>query len=371
MPDLPAIPMLELEAEHAVYREELSRAIEVVLEHGQFIGGPEVGAFEDEAAAYLGTPHAIGCNSGTDALVLALRALDVGPGDEVITTPFTFFATAESISAVGAAPVFVDIEPTSFNIDVDQVRSAVTSRTKAVMPVHLYGQPADMAPLVQLAREHGLVVIEDTAQSFGARYQGAAAGTIGAAGAYSFFPSKTLGGIGDGGMVTTADPEVAERCRMLRSHGSRRKYHNEEIGYNSRLDTIQAAVLRVKLRRIDDANKARQRVAERYDELLGGVPGITTPAVLPGRTHVFHQYTVRITGGKRDSAHRALADQGIASMIYYPVPCHRLPVYAHLGYELPQAEQAAEEVLSLPISPAMPDESIDRVAAKLIEAVGG
>lgn len=370
MPDHPPIPMVELEAEHHAYRDELTAAIETVLDHGQFIGGPEVKAFEEEVAAYLGTPHAIGCNSGTDALVLALRALGIGEGDEVITTPFTFFATAESISAVGATPVFVDIEPDTFNIDVDQVRGAITEKTAAVIPVHLYGQPAEMGPLVELAGAHDLRLVEDTAQAFGARYGADAAGTIGAAGAYSFFPSKTLGGMGDGGMVTTDDPDVADRCRMLRAHGSRRKYHNEEIGYNSRLDTIQAAVLRVKLRRLDDANKARQHVAERYEALLGEVSGITTPTTASGRSHVFHQYTVRIADGKRDAVQQALKEQEIASMVYYPVPCHQLPLYEGLGYRLPVSEQAATEVLSLPISPAMPDASIERVASALVEAVG-
>lgn len=366
MPELPAIPMLELAAEHAVYRGELLEAIEAVVDHGQYIGGPEVKAFEEEAAAYLGTAHAIGCNSGTDALVLALRALGVGPGTEVVTTPFTFFATCEAVSAVGAEPVFVDIDPDTFNIDVEQACAAVTDRTSAVIPVHLYGQPAELAPLLAL----GVPIVEDTAQAFGARYGAAAAGTLGAAGAFSFFPSKTLGGMGDGGMVTTADDDVADRCRMLRSHGSRRKYHNEAIGYNSRLDTIQAAVLRVKLRRVDDANKARGRVAERYDLLLRDVAGVTTPTIAPGRTHVFHQYTVRIADGKRDAVQEALAAQQIASMVYYPVPCHQLPIYAGLGYHLPHAEQAAAEVLSLPISPAMPDESIERVVDALAEAIG-
>jgi dTDP-4-amino-4,6-dideoxygalactose transaminase len=361
--------MIELEAEHAEYLDELREAIDAVLRHGQFILGPEVKAFEDECAAYLGCAHAIGVNSGTDALVLALRALDIGPGDEVVTTPFTFFATAESISAVGATPVFADIEPVTMNLDPASAAAAITGRTRAIMPVHLFGQPCAMDELETIAADRGLPLVEDAAQAFGARYGEQCAGTIGAAGAFSFFPSKTLGGLGDGGLVVTDRDDVADRVRMLRFHGSRRKYFNEEIGYNSRLDTIQAAALRVKLRRLDDANKQRNRVAERYETLLGGAAGITTPATAPGRSHVFHQYTVRIAGGCRDVVAEALAADSISSMVYYPVPVHRLPVYAGLGASCPVAEAAADEVLSLPISPAMADDTVDAVAAAVLAAL--
>lgn len=371
MSDHPAIPMVELNDEHAAYWEELMGAVEGVLRHGQFIGGPEVQAFEQEASAYLGVGHAIGCNSGTDALVLTLRALGVAPGDQVITSPFTFFATAESISAVGAVPVFADIEQDTFNIDVEQIAGLVTGRTRAIIPVHLFGQPAEMDQLMMVATEHELTVVEDVAQAFGARFGEAAVGTIGSAGTFSFFPSKTLGGVGDGGLVTTNDEGVADRCRMLGAHGSRRRYYHEEIGYNSRLDTIQAAVLRVKLRRIDDANKARQRVAEHYEARLAGVGGVVTPSTRPNRTHVFHQYTLRIADGRRDAVREALQARQIASMIYYPVPCHQLPVYADLDYRLPVTEKAAVEVLSLPISPAMPEGNVDRVADTVIEALRG
>ncbi|MEO7555850.1 MAG: DegT/DnrJ/EryC1/StrS family aminotransferase [Acidimicrobiales bacterium] len=362
--------MIELDAEHGAYFEELSEAVVAVLRHGKFILGPEVAAFEQECAAYLGVKHAVGVNSGTDALVLSLRALGVGPGVEVLTTPFTFFATAEAISAVGAAPVFVDIMADTMNLDVAKAAAAITANTKAIIPVHLFGQPCDMDDLVQLADSAGLGVIEDAAQAFGARHGSRCAGAIGDLGAFSFFPSKTLGGIGDGGLVTTDDDGFAEHVRMLRFHGSRRKYFNEEIGYNSRLDTIQAAALRVKLRRVDDANKSRQRIAERYEARFADVAGITPPPIAPGRTHVFHQYTVRITRGRREAVAAALAAQEIASMVYYPVPVHKLPVYAELRASCPRAERAAEEVLSLPISPAMSDDAIERVADAVVAAIG-
>jgi dTDP-4-amino-4,6-dideoxygalactose transaminase len=368
------IPMIELEAEHGAYFDELRDAVEAVLRHGQFILGPEVQAFEEECAAYLGCRHAVGVNSGTDALVLALRALDVGQGDEVVTTPFTFFATAEAISAVGATPVFADIEHDTMNLAVDSVAASITERTKAIIPVHLFGQACDMDELGGLGAKHGVPILEDACQAFGARYRHAAIGAIGALGAFSFFPSKTLGGIGDGGLVTTDDDGFAAHVKMLRFHGSRRKYFNEEIGYNSRLDTIQAAALRVKLRRIDDANAQRLRVAQRYDSVFGSVDGITTPATAPDRTHVFHQYTLRIAGGRRDTVAAALAEREISSMIYYPVPVHHLPVYAGLGASCPVAEQAANEVISLPISPAMADDTVDTVAETVVDAlrvVGG
>ncbi len=371
MSDQPRIPMLDLPAEHAPYREELSEAIEAVLAHGQFIHGPEVGAFETEVARYLEVPHAIGCNSGTDALVLSLRALGIGPGDEVVTTAWTFFATAESISAVGATPLFVDIDEATFNLDADQVAAAMSARTKAVIPVHLYGQPADLDPLSAIASEHGVAVVEDTAQAFGATYGDRQAGTAGTCGTYSFFPSKPLGGMGDGGLVVTADDAVADRVRILRVHGARRRYANEMVGYNSRLDTLQAAVLRVKLRRVDDANKARQRVAQQYDERFAGVEGIVAPFVAPGRTHVYHVYTLRIPGGRRDAVRAALERRGIASMVYYPVPVHRLPVYAADAPTLPRAERAASEVLSLPISPVLDEGAVDEVADTVIGALAG
>jgi dTDP-4-amino-4,6-dideoxygalactose transaminase len=341
---------------------ELEEAFRRVIRSGRYILGPEVEAFEEEVAAYLGVRHAIGVNSGTDALVIALRALGVGPGDEVITTPFTFFATAEAISLVGATPVFVDIDPRTFNINPDLVPSAITPRTKAILPVHLYGLPAEMDPILEIARSHGLKVLEDCAQAFGATYKGKKVGTLGDAGAFSFFPTKNLGGFGDGGLIATNSDEVAERARMLRAHGSRRKYYNEAIGYNSRLDAFQAALLRVKLSRVEAWNEARRQVASHYNELLAGLPGLVLPEVSPG--HVFHQYTVRVLGG-RDRVAEALAREGVGTMVYYPVPLHKLPVYAHMGAALSEAERAAREVLSLPIGPHLNPSSQEGVSEAL------
>ncbi len=351
------IPMLDLSQEIDALWQDLNEAIQRVLRSGQFILGPEVEAFEREVAAYLGVKHAIGVNSGTDALMIGLRALGVGPGDEVITTPFTFFATAEAISNVGATPVFVDIDPKTFNIDPARIEERITPRTKAILPVHLYGQAADMDPILDLARRHGLKVLEDVAQAFGGSYKGKKLGTLGDAGAFSFFPSKNLGAYGDGGLIATDDGAVAEMARMLRVHGSRRKYYNEMVGYNSRLDSLQAAILRVKLPRLDRLNEARRQVARRYTEALAGLPGVEVPVEAPYAQHVYHQYTLRIIDGRRDQVQKRLAEAGIATMIYYPVPLHRLPVYAGVDCACPEAERAASEVLSLPIwpkiSPAM------------------
>ncbi|WP_373995963.1 DegT/DnrJ/EryC1/StrS family aminotransferase [Moorella sp. E308F] len=342
-------------------------AIQGVLKSGQFIMGPNVKAFEQEAAAYLGVKHAVGVNSGTDALVIALRAAGIGPGAEVITTPFTFFATAEAISQVGATPVFVDIDPKTFNINPDLIEPAITSRTRAILPVHLYGQAADMDPIMELAKKYNLKVIEDTAQAFGGEYKGRKLGTIGDAGCFSFFPSKTLGAFGDGGLIATNDDEIAEKARMLRVHGAKKKYYNEVIGYNSRLDEIQAAILRVKLPHIDEWNEARRQAAKRYNELLKDVPGIVTPYEAPYARHVYHQYTIRVPDGMRDKMKQFLADQAIGTMVYYPVPVHKLPVYAGSNYRLPESEKAAGEVLSLPIWPKILDETQARVA-KVLEA---
>jgi dTDP-4-amino-4,6-dideoxygalactose transaminase len=360
------IPILDLKPQYASIKAEIHAAIDGVLESGAFIMGPDVKLFEAEVAAYLGVKHAIGVNSGTDALVIGLKALGIGDGDEVITTPFSFFATAESISSVGAKPVFVDIDPLTFNLDPKLIEAAITPKTKAIMPVHLYGHPAAMAKIMAIAHKHNLKVVEDCAQSFGARYygdcvgceqscdadvydsiRGKAVGTIGQVGAYSFFPSKNLGAYGDGGLITTDDDAVAETCRMLRAHGAKKKYHNEVLGYNSRLDTIQAAVLRVKLPHIDAWNAGRRRVAQVYNELLADLPGVVTPAIVEG--HVFHQYTIRVLDGKRDALQAKLAEQGIGTMIYYPIPQDQLPVYRGQYANNPTSERYAKEVLSLPI----------------------
>lgn len=359
-----SIPVLDLAPEIEANWDQLNEAFQRVLRSGQFIGGPEVTAFEQEAAAYLGAKHAVGVNSGTDALVIALRAIGVGHGDEVITTPFSFFASAESISILGATPVFVDVDEASFNINADLIEQAVTPRTKAIMPVHLYGRPAAMDIIVDVANRHGLEVVEDCAQSFGARYRGSRqTGTIGRAGAYSFFPSKNLGAFGDAGLIATDDDEVAEMARMLRAHGSKRKYHNEVLGYNSRLDALQAALLRVKLPHVDTWNAARIQAAKRYNELLSEVPGVIAPEISDG--HVFHQYTIRITDGSRDEVQKRLQDAGIGTMVYYPVPQDRLPVYDGMGGGCPVSDMLATQVLSLPIGPSLPEGDQRRVVEEL------
>ena len=507
------IPVLDLAPQLASLWEELNRAIQRTLRSSHYILGPEVHAFEQEAARYLGVRHAIGCNSGTDALVIALRALGIGPGDEVITTPFTFFATAEAISQVGATPVFVDVEEESMNLDPSLVERAITPRTRAILPVHLFGRPCDMEAILELARRHGLMVVEDCAQSFGARCQGRQTGslgqmgcfsffpsknlgaygdggllatqddqladlaralralgigpgdevitspftffataeaisqvgavpvfadveeesmnldpalaaravtprtrailpvhlfgrpcdmagildlarrrgllvvedcaqsfgarhrgrhtgTLGQAGCFSFFPSKNLGAFGDGGMLATDDDQVADLARALRVHGSRKKYHNEMVGYNSRLDELQAAILRVKLPHVDAWNTGRRRVAENYRQLLEGHPGIITPRVVEG--HVFHQYTVRVPGCDRDRLQARLAEDGVDTMVYYPVPCHRLKFYeqSHAHVACPRAERLCAEVISLPIWPEMDEAAQDAVAQALLAQVG-
>jgi dTDP-4-amino-4,6-dideoxygalactose transaminase len=359
------VPILDLRPQYESLKDEMHAAITRVLEAGAFIMGPDVALFEQEAAAYLGVKHAVGLNSGTDALFIALRALGIGPGDEVITTPFTFFATAEAISHVGATPVFVDANEQTFNIDPDLIEAKITERTKAIIPVHLYGRPSNMGKIMAIAKKHNLKVVEDCAQSFGAQYQGNCngcdgqcdaseyagkqTGTIGHVGAYSFFPSKNLGAYGDGGLLATNDDQIAEQARMLRVHGSRKKYYNEVVGYNSRLDTIQAAILRVKLPHLNTWNAARREVAQRYNELLSDMKGIITPELAPG--HVFHQYTIKITGASRDDVQKKLAAVGIGTMIYYPVPQDQLPLYKGLHPENPVSDRLAQQALSLPIWP--------------------
>lgn len=359
------IPILDLSDEVDSLWEELNGAVQRVLRSGEFIMGSDVKALESEIAQFLGAKHAIGLNSGTDALFIGLRAMGIGEGDEVITTPFTFFATAEAISLIGATPIFVDIDPSTFNIDPEQIEAAISPRTKAIIPVHLYGNPANMGRVMEIAEKHGLKVLEDCAQSFGAKYQDRYTGTIGQVGAFSFFPSKNLGAYGDGGLLTTNDDGVAETVRMLRAHGSRKKYHNELIGYNSRLDTLQAAILRVKLPHIRGYNQKRFQVAQRYNYLLKDVPGLVTPTLREG--HVFHQYTLRILDGKRDTVHKILEDNGISTMVYYPIPVHQLPVYAHLNLHFAHSEQLATEVLSLPIWPSI-DEATQKAVADALKA---
>lgn len=366
------VPFLDIPRELDLLRAPLLEAMERVLSGARFILGPEVEAFEAEAAQTLGVRHAIGVNSGTDALVISLRALGVGPGDEVITSPFTFISTAESISLVGATPVFADIRPGTFNLNPEQVAAHVTPRTKALLPVHLYGQPSDMQALRDIAAQHELVMLEDAAQAFGATHEGKPAGGLGDAAAFSFYPTKNLGGCGDGGLVTTDDDAVADCVRSLHGHGASGRDNYVAVGYNSRLDELQAALLRVKLPHVDGWNETRRQRAARYDEALGGIDGVTTPARLKGTRHVYHQYTLRIEGGdapgaRRDAVRAALAGKGIGSMVYYSKPLHRLPVY-DTGEAFPEAERAAIEVLSLPIAATLTEVEQERVIAALLAA---
>jgi dTDP-4-amino-4,6-dideoxygalactose transaminase len=367
----PPIPPLDLLPEIDLLWSEIQSAISDVIRSGQFVLGPQVRAFETEIAQWLSVKHAVACNSGTDALVIGLRALGIGPGDEVITTPFTFYATAEAISLVGAEPVFVDIEPRTLNIDPRQIPEALTPRTKAIVPVHLFGHAADLDPILELASRHGLAVLEDVAQAFGGRYRGRPLGSLGHAGAFSFYPTKNLGAFGDAGLLATNDDHVADMARKLRTHGSVSRDRNEMIGYNSRLDEIQAAILRVKLPHVEWWNRERQRAAATYRRLLADVPGIIPPIVEEYAEHVFNQFTVRVTGCNRDALQKLLAAAGIGTNVYYSVPVHRLPVYADHHCDLPVAESAARQVLSLPMGPLLSNAAIGRVVDALRSACAG
>jgi dTDP-4-amino-4,6-dideoxygalactose transaminase len=364
----PQIPTLDLLPEIDLLWTEIQSAISEVIRSGQFVLGPQVRAFEAEIAQWLSVKHAVACNSGTDALVIGLRALGIGPGDEVITTPFTFYATAEAISLVGAEPVFVDIEPRTFNIDPRQIPEALTPRTKAIVPVHLFGHAADLDPILDIAQRHGLAVLEDVAQAFGGHYRGRPLGSLGQAAAFSFYPTKNLAAFGDAGLLATNDDHVAELARKLRTHGSLSRDRNEMIGYNSRLDEIQAAILRVKLRYVDDWNHERQRAAASYRRLLADVAGIVPPVVEDYADHVFNQFTVRISECDRDAVQKSLAAVGVGTNVYYSVPVHRLPVYADHHCDLPVAEAAAHRVLSLPMGPLLSNASIGRVVDALRSA---
>jgi dTDP-4-amino-4,6-dideoxygalactose transaminase len=358
--------MVGLGIQYRTLQKDIDCAISEVLETAQFILGPQGRAFEQEMAEYLGVKHAIGVASGTDALHLALRAAGLGQGDEIITTSFTFIATAEAIAYVGATPVFVDIDPQTFNIDLLQVEQAITSRTKAILPVHLFGQPADLASLKVLCDARKLLLIEDCAQSCGARYADRMTGAWGDLGCYSFFPSKNLGCFGDGGLIATDNDTLAEEIRVLRNHGSRERYHHEIIGVNSRLDDLQAAILRVKLQHLDRFNQQRRDNAHLYSRLLREL-GIDVPFEDGKGTHVYHQYT--ILTDKRESIQAALAEAGIASAIYYSIPLHRQKVFLDVRCEvsLPVSEQSAERVLSLPIYPELTRPQIERV----VEVIAG
>ncbi len=363
------IPMVDLKTQYHSLKSEIDKAVLDAIESCQFILGPNVTAFEQETAAYLGAPYAVSCASGTDALHLAILAAGIGPGDEVITSPFTFIATAEAICYAGATPVFVDIDPQTFNIDPALIEAAITPRTKAVIPVHLFGQPADMAPIMSVCKKHNLLLIEDCAQSFGAAINGKMTGTLGSLGCFSFFPSKNLGCYGDGGLITCTTAELAEQIKVLRNHGSRVRYHHSEIGYNSRLDDIQAAILRVKLKRIDDFNSGRRRVAHLYSELLKDV--VSVPFEDNKGEHVYHQYT--LLTDKRDIIMAKLAEQQISSAVYYPIPLHKQDVFAEAcaKVSLPVAEGVASRCMSLPVYPEMTDESVRLVAKTIKEALVG
>ena len=401
------IPLVDLKAQYISLKNEINEAIQRIVQSGQFILGSEVKAFEDEIASYLGVKHAVGVASGTDALQLALLACGIGPGDEVVTTPFTFIATTEAITQCGATPVFVDIDPKTYNIDPQKLadllktksahKSPITSHQsplKAIIPVHLYGQPADMDPLLELAQKYNLKIIEDCAQALGAIYYshqsavgsqglessinnnelstanyqtGYKVGSLGDAGCLSFFPSKVLGAYGDGGMVVTNNPEIAEKVEMLRNHGCKQKYYHLIPGFNSRLDELQAAILRVKLKHLDEWIDQRRQKATLYSRLLGEIEGVEAPFVAPYGTHVFNYYTIRLNNSRitRNELQKQLHTHGIATAIYYPLSLHLQEVYQSLGYksgDFPKSEQAQEEVLSLPMYPELTTEQIEKIA---------
>ena len=365
-----AIPFVDLKAAYHRLQAEIDAAVARVLAGGWYILGPEVSAFETEFAAYLGVEHAVGVASGTDAVLLALRALGVGPGDEVITVAHTAVATVAAIELAGATPRFVDISPDTYTLDPAQLAAAITPRTRAVIPVHLYGAPADMDAILAVARAHGLLVVEDCAQAHGARYRGQMVGTLGDAAAFSFYPTKNLAALGDGGAVATNRPEVADRLRLLRQYGWRERYVSDVAGHNSRLDELQAAILRVRLRHLDAENEARRRLAARYDAALAGLP-ITLPIARPEDCPVYHLYVIRTAA--RDALAEHLRVQGIGTGVHYPVAVHRQPAYAHLGYgpgSLPATEAAAAEVLSLPMYPDLTEAAVDGVAGAIREYFG-
>jgi len=362
------IPMVDLKVQYHQLKSDIDAALLDVLENTAYILGPNVRSFEEEAAQYLGVKYTVGCASGTDALHLALRSAGIGPGDEVITTAFTFIATAEAIHYVGAKPVFVDINNDTYNIDPAAVKAAITDKSRAILPVHLFGQPADMEALQTIADQYKLQIIEDCAQSFGARLNTDLTGSYGIAGCFSFFPSKNLGCFGDGGLISTNSEQVRDHLVSLRNHGSSQRYHHSEIGYNSRLDEVQAAILRVKLRHIDEFNNERQRVAQRYNELLADCE-VTLPFEDGVGTHVFHQYTLR--SNKRDRIMQALQDQQIGCAIYYPIALHQQKVFAAVckDIKLPVTEALTKDCFSLPIFPEMTDEQIVTVTNLIKQSI--
>jgi dTDP-4-amino-4,6-dideoxygalactose transaminase len=363
------VPFVDLKAQYRSIKSEVDAAIASVLESGQFVLGEEVAAFEAEFAAYCGVRFGIAVNSGTSALHLALLAAGIGPGDEVITVPFTFAATVAAICYAGARPVFVDIDPKSYNMDVHQIEGAITQQTKAILPVHLYGQPADMNPILEIAQRQGLVVIEDAAQAHSAEYKGRRVGGIGDLGCFSFYPGKNLGAYGEGGMVTTNNPDYAKTIRMLRDWGQARKYEHSLRGYNYRMDGLQGAILRVKLRHLEAWTQARRKNADRYNELLSD-NGIQTPLQMPYARHVYHIYPIRIS--ERQALQQRLRAKGIETGIHYPIPVHLQEAYSELGFRVgsfPCSERAAEQVLSLPMFGELTEAQLEDVASAVCEGV--
>ena len=366
-------PFIDLVPQFNAMSAEIMATVEKVFTEQKFILGDEVSELEREIANYCDARHAIGCNSGTDALIIALQALDIGEGDEVITTPFSFFATASSICRAGATPVFVDIDPETFNLDPQAVEEAITPRTRAIMPVHLFGQCCDMDALWRIAQKYELEIVEDACQAIGAEFQGRRTGVLGSVGCFSFFPTKNLGGAGDGGMMTTDDPDLAQRLKCLRVHGDVGQYEHIEVGMNSRLDSLQAAVLRVKLKRLDDWSEARQRNADQYAEMFrreGILDTIVLPKIGPNRRHVFNQYCIRVRQGHRDQMMQQLKARKIGCAVYYPKPLHLQKCFKSLGYrpgQFPEAEAASRDILALPSYPELPANHQVRIVAAVSE----
>ena len=362
------IPMLDLKAQYLPLKDEIKTALKEIIESGQFVLGHNVSSLEKEVASYHSVSDGIGLASGTDSLHLCLKALGIKAGDEVITTPFTFIASAESIAYVGAKPVFVDINKNTFNIDVSKIEEKITSKTTAIVIVHIFGQPVDMTEVMEIANKHKLFVVEDCAQAFGAKYKGKSVGSMGNAGCFSFYPSKNLGAYGDGGMMITSSTDLAEKVRLLRNHGTTGPYEHSFLGYNSRLDEIQAAILRIKLQHIDEYNKKRSNIAKLYTSIMGD--SIQCPQELPDRSHVYHQYTIQ--SPLRNKIKEVLNNNAISSVVYYPLPLHLQEAFKYLGYsegDFPNCETAAKEVLSLPIFPELGPERAEHIARTILKAL--
>ncbi|GAB5441449.1 MAG: DegT/DnrJ/EryC1/StrS family aminotransferase [Fuerstiella sp.] len=369
------VPFIDLVAQYQTIRDEIRETVDEVFETQRFVLGDEVAALEQEVATYCDAQYAVGCASGTDALILSLLALGIGPGDEVITSPFTFFASAGAIHRVGAKPKFVDIDPVTYNLDADQVERAVDEKTKAIMPVHIFGQCAEMEPLWRISASKNIPIVEDACQAIGAEYRGRRAGVLGRLGCFSFFPTKNLGGAGDGGIVTTDDPELASRLKRLRVHGDVGGYNHVEVGFNSRLDALQAAVLRVKLRHLEDWTEGRRQNARRYAELIRGenlLGSLELPAIAADQRHVFNQFTIRVRGGMRDAVMEFMRGEGVGCAVYYPISLHMQTCFEYLGYapeDFPESTKASQEVLSLPIFTELTAAQQDRVVSVLADAV--